>query len=62
MLRTKRKFYAAPKVVIFRNGIWIVVQNAEITVVDTLPNQHPHALDGDRLFFVINGDTKNQSR
>lgn len=62
MLRPKRQFYAAPKVVIFGNGTWIVVQDAEITVVDALTNQHPHALEGERLVFIINANAKNQFR
>lgn len=37
------QFDAPPELLIFLQSVWIVVQDAEITVRDTLANKHPDA-------------------
>ena len=52
----ERKFYAAPKLIVFIDAVWIIVEDPQVSTSDDLPHDYPHALDpiGTIIFIDMN--------
>ncbi len=56
VLRPEGKFGPAPQHAIFADQGWLVIQNADITIFDTLAYDHPHSLNCGTLIFSLEAE------
>ena len=53
MASREREFDAAPKLIIFFDGVRVIVENTEVVLTDLSTNEHPHPLDRYGLLIVV---------
>jgi hypothetical protein len=54
------QFGATPKLIVLFDGVRLIVEDAKIVLPDPSTDEHPHALDGNRLFIIVHGDAEDQ--